>query len=80
MKEQARKSNIELIFNGTYSSDYNAIERLWSFSKHRFYKTCIDEGQYHLQHRMEALVEEIICQDYSESMKKRFETCLEMMR
>ena len=44
VREQARKSNIELIFNGTYSSDYNAIERLWSFSKHRFYKTCIDEA------------------------------------
>ena len=29
---------------------------------------------------MEALVEEIVCADYSESMKKRFETCLEMMR
>ena len=27
---------------------------------------------------MEALVEEIVCADYSESMKKRFETCSEM--
>ena len=35
---QAKKSRIYLIFNGTYSSEYNPIERLWAWAKHRFQK------------------------------------------
>jgi transposase len=64
VREQARKSNIELLFNGTYSSEYNPIERLWAWSKQRFQKQCVDDGPYHLQHRMERLVEEIVTSDY----------------
>ena len=33
---QAKRSKVELIFNGTYSSEYNPIERLWAWAKQRF--------------------------------------------
>ena len=44
VKKQAKRSNVELIFNGTYSSEYNPIERLWAWSKRHFSYLCIDEG------------------------------------
>ena len=41
---QATRSRINLIFNGTYSSSYNPIEQLWAYSKRRFQSLCIEEG------------------------------------
>ena len=36
VRDYAASHGIELLFNGTYSSNYNPIERLWAWSKHRF--------------------------------------------
>ena len=77
---EAKRRKIELIYNGTYSSEFNPIERLWAWSKQRFTKRCIDGGPYHLQHRMRELVEEHITFDFSKGMSKRIQTCLQMMR
>ena len=33
VKAQAKRSKVELIFNGTYSSEFNPIERLWAWAK-----------------------------------------------
>ena len=45
-KQTAKECNIELCFNGTYSSSYNPIERLWSFSKRAMQKECIRAARY----------------------------------
>ena len=36
VRAKARSCNVEFCFNGTYSSKYMPIERLWSWSKSRF--------------------------------------------
>lgn len=33
VKQEAKERKIELIYNGTYSSEFNPIERLWAWSK-----------------------------------------------
>ena len=40
-------ANIE--YNAPYSSEYNCIERLWSYSKRIFRKRCLLEGDYRNQ-------------------------------
>ena len=47
VKERAKSLNIELVFNGTYSSTFNPIERLWAWSKQRFSKRCVEGAPYH---------------------------------
>ena len=49
---KAAQNSIEMVFNGSYSSWYNPIERLWAWSKARFQKRCIDGAPYHNQPRM----------------------------
>ena len=60
VRDFAAKMKIELIFNGTYSSTFNPIERLWAWSKRYFADHCIGDAPYHLQHRMRELVRESI--------------------
>ena len=48
VKNKSKAIKCELVFNGTYSSEYNPIERLWAWSKARFAKRCVDDGPYHL--------------------------------
>ena len=47
VKNLARKLGIELVFNGTYSSEYMPIERLWAWAKHHFTRYCAEEAPYH---------------------------------
>ena len=72
--------NIDQVFNGTYSSTFNPIERLWAFSKRRFIRRCAEGAPYHIQARMRKLVKEVILEDYSSSLRKRVITCMENMR
>ena len=48
VRDHAENFNIELVFNATYSSTYNPIERLWSYSKQRFTRACLTGAPYHL--------------------------------
>ena len=43
----AKTLGIELVFNGTYSSEYNPIERLWAWAKKRFVQACVEDAPYH---------------------------------
>ena len=45
--DAAEKFNIDMVFNGTYSSEFNPIERLWAWSKVRFAKACSTDAPYH---------------------------------
>ena len=47
VQKLAAKLGIELVFNGTYSSNYMPIERLWSWAKHRFTRACAQDAPYH---------------------------------
>ena len=56
VKDKARRLNIELFYNGIYSSTFNPIERLWAWAKLNFQRSCVKNAPYHLQHRMRGLV------------------------
>ena len=70
-REIARKHGIELVYNGTYSSEFMPIERLWAWAKLRFTRACTEDAPYHRQEAMRRLVRDIILQDYSHGLKKR---------
>ena len=36
VKARAKTNRIHLLYNGTYSSEFNPIERLWAWSKREF--------------------------------------------
>ena len=36
VKRYAEENDINLVFNGSYSSEYNPVERLWLFAKRKF--------------------------------------------
>ena len=46
LKQHAERLQIHLIYNATYSSEVNPIERLWAFSKQLFAKACITFQRY----------------------------------
>ena len=46
-RELARELGIELVYNGTYSSEYMPIERLWAWAKLRFSRACSEDAPYH---------------------------------
>ena len=80
VKNLAAKFDIELVFNGTYSSNFMPIERLWAWAKHQFTRQCAKDAPYHDQRAMERLVERCIYLDFSSSLSKRIKTCLDDMR
>ena len=47
VQKLAPKLGIELLFNGTYSSNFMPIERLWSWAKHHFTRACAQDAPYH---------------------------------
>ena len=47
VQKLAPKLGIELVFNGTYSSTYMPIERLWGWAKHQFTRACAQDAPYH---------------------------------
>lgn len=46
VKRRATRNRIHLLFNSTYSSEFNPIERLWAMSKRTFAKAAICSGNY----------------------------------
>ena len=79
VKRHAEKLHIELLYNATYSSTYNPIERIWAWSKQRFTKICVAGAPYHNQARMRRIVAEILEQDYSSGLRKHIASCLKNM-
>ena len=47
VQKLAPKLDIELLFNGAYSSNFMPIERLWSWAKHHFTRACAQDAPYH---------------------------------
>ena len=47
VQKLAAKLGIELVYNGTYSSNFMPIERLWAWAKHQFTRACAQDAPYH---------------------------------
>ena len=47
VRDLAPKLGIELVFNGTYSSNFMPIERFWGWAKHHFTRECAWDALYH---------------------------------
>lgn len=43
----ARMLGIEIVYNGTYSSEFMPIERMWAWAKQRFVRACARDAPYH---------------------------------
>ena len=59
-KDLVKSLNIELIFNASYSSELNPIERLWALSKRRFGRELVAECDLRLQSEVKAFIEKSI--------------------
>ena len=44
--DNAAENNVELIYNATYSSEFNPVEILWSFAKRLFSNACVEGASY----------------------------------
>ena len=60
IKNKARDLGLGLIYNGTYSSEFNPIEILWAHAKRKFSTRCIHDAPYQNQSAMRTLVLECI--------------------
>ena len=80
VRRHAERLHIELLYNATYSSTFNPIERLWAWSKQRFSKRCVGGAPYHNQAAMRRIVAEILEQDYSIGLRKHIRSCLKNMQ
>jgi len=60
VSKKAYRLNIEIVFNATYSSNYNPVERLWLFSKKIWRRKMFDYKNYSNRTRMYQFVESSI--------------------
>lgn len=80
VRELATKLGIELVYNGTYSSSYMPIERLWAWAKQRFSRYCAKDAPYHNQSAMRKLVRDVIYENYEQGLSKHVVRCMKMMK
>ena len=59
-----------LIFNASYSSHLNPIERLWAVAKRQFIKDCVTDADFRLQEEVKALLKKSILEASSETLEK----------
>ena len=71
---------IELIFNATYSSEYNCIEFLWRLSKINLRRELITQSNLHRKSLIKRLVQECILQAVPQSLKAHHDKCVNRMR
>ena len=70
VKDNAVKNNQVLIFNASYSSHWNPIERLWAVAKRQFIKDCVTDADFRMQEEVKALVKKSILEASSETLEK----------
>ena len=80
VKDNAFKNNQVLIFNASYSSHLNPIERLWAVAKRQFIKDCVTDADFRLQEEVKALVKKSILEASSETLEKHVYSCLKLMK
>ena len=78
--ERARKNKQEFIFNATYSSVYNPIERLWAIAKRQFARDLITEANYKDKKQIKALVMKRIVEASDRTLQRLVFACLRLMK
>ena len=76
VKEQCRLENIELIFNGSYSSPYNAVERLWAYSKRHFSTLCLSFHDFKNKGAVRTLVRGALAKTVAKGLALHSRHCL----
>ena len=76
--ETAKMFKLKLLFNASYKSELNPIERLWAFSKRIFGRELLELGNRFSYAETEALVRRSIALVDPASLVQRIRTCLRM--
>jgi len=76
LKDVVRRNNQELVFNASYSSPLNPIERLWAYAKKIFGRSMISDCITFEQTQVTAFVERSLIQVSSASLAKHVQHCL----
>lgn len=79
VKARCEAEDVELIFNGAYSSPFNPIERYWAFAKRVFAKHCLTATDFKNKVKMQALVRQSMQEVNTESMGRHVRRCLHDM-
>ena len=80
IKAFAHSHNVRLVFNASYSSEYNPIERLWALSKRMFSRLLISEKMADSNFQVEALVRKCILDVPAISLQRHIVSCLLKMQ
>ena len=77
---KAQANNQVLIFNASYSSQLNPIERLWAIAKRQFVKDCVTDVDFKQQEEIKAFVKKNILEASPETLEKHVFACLKLMQ
>ena len=77
---KARANNQVLIFNASYSSQMNPIERLWAVAKRQFFKDCVNDVDFKLQEKVKAFFKKSILEASPDTLEKHVYACLKLMK
>jgi transposase len=80
VKQATSANKQQLIYNGSYSSELNPIERLWAWSKHKFRRDMITTANYDDVDAIQRLIIESIDAVKPSSLQAHIRTCLRMMK
>lgn len=78
--DKARQNNQELIFNASYTSHLNPIERLWALAKRQFIKDSVTHADFRLQSEVKALVLKCIIGAPALTLEKHVFACMHLMK
>ena len=78
--EKAHQYSFDLVYSPAYSSEWNPIERLWTYSKKGLRKKCLLTTDYSNEREIQALVTECINSVPSSFMHNNVLSCVRSMR
>ena len=76
VREKAKSNNQELVFNASYSSHLNPIERLWALAKRQFRKDCVNGISFDNQEEIIGLVGKTILEASRATLERHVRACL----
>jgi len=77
---KAMEHGIQLVFNATYSCEYNAIEGLWAHAKHSFAKNLLLMDDLGNTRKIQSLIEQSIMEVPARYLRGRISRSLRFMR
>ena len=79
MTETCASLNVRLIFNGTYSSPFQPIERAWAYAKRAFARDCLKTQNFRDKQHIHQLVTQSLDQVPVHSMGRHVKRCVRDM-